>query len=320
MDRKLFRGVGPAAITPMHADGTIDFDGFAEHLEFLISGGVHFLVPCGTTGESATMTPEEQVRVIEKAVEVSAGRVPVMAGAGTNDTREAVERARAAVRAGADAILSVSPYYNKPTQEGLYRHYLSIADAAQVPVFVYTVPGRTAGNVLPETLFRLAEKHEMIAGVKEASGDMSQVMAILRDRPEGFLVLSGEDHLTYAMIALGADGVISVVANQVPARFSEMVEAALAADYPRALRIHYHLLELMAANFYETNPIPVKTGLEIMGHHKAHFRLPLCEMGEKNRERLKAALERAEVELKRPASSGAGRSAAKVAAAARAEA
>jgi 4-hydroxy-tetrahydrodipicolinate synthase len=233
--------------------------------------------------------------------------VPVMAGAGTNDTREAVERARAAVRAGADAILSVSPYYNKPTQEGLFRHYMAIADAARVPVFVYTVPGRTAGNVLPETLFRLAEKHEMIAGVKEASGDMSQVMAILRDRPENFLVLSGEDHLTFAMIALGGDGVISVVANQVPARFAEMVDAALASDYQRARSIHYQLLELMAANFYETNPIPVKTGLEIMGHHKAHFRLPLCEMGEKNRERLKAALERAGVEVKRPNLTGEAR-------------
>ena len=283
MDRKLFRGVGPAVVTPMRSDGSIDFEGFAEHIEFLIGGGVHFLVPCGTTGESATMTADEQVQVIEKAVEVAGGRVPIMAGAGTNDTREAVERARNAVRAGADAILSVSPYYNKPTQEGLYRHYMAIADAARVPVFVYTVPGRTAGNVLPETLFRLAEKHEMIAGVKEASGDMSQVMAILRDRPESFLVLSGEDHLTFPMIALGGDGVISVVANEVPARFSEMVEAALAADYPSARMIHYQLLELMQANFYETNPIPVKTALEIMGHGKAHFRLPLCVMADKNR-------------------------------------
>jgi 4-hydroxy-tetrahydrodipicolinate synthase len=303
MDRKLFRGVGPAVVTPMHADGSVDLDGYAEHLEFLIGGGVHFLVPCGTTGESATLSADEQLRVLEKTVEVAAGRTPILAGAGTNDTREACERARAAVRAGADAVLSVTPYYNKPTQEGLYRHFMSVAEAADAPVFVYTVPGRTACNVLPETLFRLAEGHPMIAGVKEASGDMGQVMAILRDRPEGFLVLSGEDHLTFPMIAMGGDGVISVVANEVPARFSEMVEAALAADYPRALEIHFHLLQLMQANFYETNPIPVKTALEIMGHHDAHFRLPLCEMSEKNRERLRQALEQAGVETRRSAGS-----------------
>jgi 4-hydroxy-tetrahydrodipicolinate synthase len=251
------------------------------------------------------MSADEQVRVIERTVEVAAGRVPILAGAGTNDTSEACERARAAVRAGADAVLSVTPYYNKPTQEGLYRHFMAVAEAADAPVFVYTVPGRTSCNVLPETLFRLADGHPMIAGVKEASGDMSQVMAILKDRPEGFLVLSGEDHLTFPMIALGGDGVISVVANEVPARFSEMVDAALAADYARALEIHYQLLQLMQANFYETNPIPVKTALEIMGHHEAHFRLPLCEMSEKNRERLRQALEQAGVETRRaPGGSG----------------
>jgi 4-hydroxy-tetrahydrodipicolinate synthase len=290
----------------MHSDGAVDLGGFAEHVEFLIGGGVHFLVPCGTTGESATLSADEQIRVIEKSAEVAGGRVPIMAGAGTNNTHEAVERARAAVRAGADAVLSVTPYYNKPTQEGLYRHFMAVADGAGVPVFVYTVPGRTSCNVLPETLFRLAERHPMIAGVKEASGDMSQVMAILRDRPEGFLVLSGEDHLTFPMIALGGDGVISVLANEVPARFSEMVEAALAADYRSARPIHFQLLELMQANFYETNPIPVKTALEIMGRHQAHFRLPLCEMSDKNRERLEAALERAGVEIRRPTSGGSG--------------
>jgi 4-hydroxy-tetrahydrodipicolinate synthase len=295
MDRRRFRGVGPAVITPMNADGSVDLEGFAEHVRFLIDGGVHFLVPCGTTGESVTLTVKEQAQLIEKCVELAAGRIPVMAGAGTNDTREAAERVRRAVEAGADGILSVSPYYNKPTQEGLYRHYMELADAAGVPLFVYTVPGRTAGNVLPETLFRLAEAHEMIAGVKEASGDMSQVMQILRDRQDDFIVLSGEDHLTFAMVALGGDGVISVVANEVPAPMSEMVDAALASDYPRARSIHYRLLELMQANFVETNPIPVKTALEMMGRHPAHFRLPLCEMADKNRERLQRALEAAGV-------------------------
>jgi 4-hydroxy-tetrahydrodipicolinate synthase len=283
----------------MREDGSLDLEAYGEHVEFLIGGGVHFLVPCGTTGESATLTTDEQIRLIETTVELAGGRVPVMAGAGTNDTRTAAERARAAVRAGAEAVLSVTPYYNKPTQEGLYRHYMEVADAASAPVFAYTVPGRTSCNLLPETLFRLAEGHELIAGVKEASGDMSQVMAILRDRPEGFLVLSGEDHLTFPMIALGGDGVISVVANEVPARMAEMVDAALAADHRAARDIHYKLLRLMEANFIETNPIPVKTALEIMGRQKAHFRLPLCEMASKNRERLRDALEQAGVELPR---------------------
>lgn len=296
MDGIRFRGVGPAAVTPMHEDGSLDLDAFADHLEFLIAGGVHFLVPCGTTGESATMTAEEQLRVIEKAVEVAAGRVPVMAGAGTNDTREAAERARAAAKAGADGVLSVSPYYNKPTQEGLYRHYMKVADAAAIPLFVYNVPGRTSSNVLPETLFRLAEQHEGVAGVKEASGDMTQVMTILRDRPEGFLVLSGEDHLTFPIVALGGDGVISVVANEVPARMSEMVDAALAGDHGLAKDLHYQLLPLMRVNFVETNPIPVKTALEMMGRFPAHFRLPLHELSEQNREPLREALELAGVD------------------------
>jgi 4-hydroxy-tetrahydrodipicolinate synthase len=292
----------------MHADGSVDMEGFVEHVKFMIEGGVHFLVPCGTTGESVTLTQQEQTRLIEKSVELAAGRIPVVAGAGTNDTREAVEKVKRAVGAGADAILSVSPYYNKPTQEGLYRHYMQLADAARVPLFVYTVPSRTAGNVLPETLFRLAEAHEMIAGVKEASGDMDQVMKILRDRPDGFLVLSGEDHLTFAMVALGGDGVISVAANQVPGPMSEMVDAAFAGDWGGAREIHYRLLELMKANFVETNPIPVKTGLEMMGHHPAHFRLPLCEMAEKNRSVLEKALAAAGVAL---ASGGGAAAAAK---------
>lgn len=296
-ERERFRGVGPAVVTPMRVDGSLDLEAYADHLEFLIAGGVHFLVPCGTTGESATMTADEQLRVIGKTVEVAEGRVPVVAGAGTNDTREAAERATAAAEAGADGILSVSPYYNKPTQEGLFRHYMTLADAAGIPLFVYNVPGRTASNVLPETLFRLAERHEMIVGVKEASGDMDQVMTILRDRPEDFLVLSGEDHLTLAMIALGGDGVISVVANEVPARMSELVGAALAGNYTTAMRIHSVLLPLMRANFIETNPIPVKAALEMMGRFPAHYRLPLCELSAGSREPLREALAVAGVEL-----------------------
>jgi 4-hydroxy-tetrahydrodipicolinate synthase len=297
MDRLRLRGVGPALVTPMHEDGALDLAGFDAHVEFVISEGVHFVVPCGTTGESVTLSSAEQIQVIEHTVAAARGRVPVLAGAGSNDTRQAAEKAKAAAAAGADAVLCVTPYYNKPTQEGLFRHYMKVADAAGVPVYVYNVPGRTSGNILPETLFRLAESHELIAGVKESSGDLDQVMTILRDRPEGFDVLSGEDNLTLAMIALGGEGVISVAANEVPGPMSRMVEAALAGELTTARAIHYRLLDLMRVNFIETNPIPVKTGLEMMGHHPAHFRLPLCELSEKSRPRLRAAIEAAGVDL-----------------------
>jgi 4-hydroxy-tetrahydrodipicolinate synthase len=292
-----FRGVGPALITPMRADGSVDLDAFAEHVRFCVDGGVHFVVPCGTTGESATLDADEQARVIERCVEVAGGKVPVMAGAGTNSTAEACARARAAAEAGADAILSVTPYYNKPTAEGLYRHYLEVADAARIPVFVYNVPGRTGCNVPPATLFRIAEGHELIAGVKEASGDIQQLMTIVAERPDGFVVLSGEDYLTFLLVAMGGDGAISVVANEAPAPFSEMLDAALAADWTRARELHYRLLPLMRANFIESNPIPVKTALELMGRGKAHFRAPLCELSDENLPALRRALEQAGIEL-----------------------
>jgi 4-hydroxy-tetrahydrodipicolinate synthase len=276
----------------------VDLDAFAEHVRFCVDGGVHFLVPCGTTGESATMDPDEQARVIERCVEVARGKVPVMAGAGTNSTSEACARARAAAAAGADAILSVTPYYNKPTPEGLYRHYMEVADAARVPTFVYNVPSRTGSNVTPATLLRIAEGHELIAGVKEAAGDMPQLMTILAERPEGFVVLSGEDYLTLPLMGLGGDGAISVIANEMPAATAELVDAALGADWDRARDLHYRLLPLMRANFLESNPIPVKTALELMGHGKAHFRAPLCELGPEHLPALRRALEQAGVELR----------------------
>ena len=296
-DRNRFRGLGPALITPMREDGSLDLEAFGEQVRFCVGGGVHFLVPCGTTGESATLEPSEQLQVIERCVEVAAGEVPVMAGAGTNNTKEACARAHAAGAAGADAILSVSPYYNKPSPEGLYRHYMMIADTARVPVFVYNVPSRTASNVTSDTLLRLAENHELIAGVKEASGDIQQVMTILKDRPNGFLVLSGEDHLTFAMMALGGDGAISVTANEVPEMMSEMMNAALAGDWEAARKAHYHLLPLVRMNFIETNPVPVKTALELMGRGPANFRAPLCELSAEHRDALRQALERAGVAL-----------------------
>lgn len=288
--RSRFHGVGPALVTPMTADGSLDLDAFRGHARRAVDAGVHFVVPCGTTGESATMTAGEQARVIEACVEAVDGRVPVMAGAGTNDTRHARELARGAAEAGADAVLSVSPYYNKPGQEGIFRHYEAVAEAAGVPVFVYNVPGRTGGNVEPETLFRLAEACENVAGVKEASGDMQQVMTILRDRPEGFAVLSGEDHLTFAIMALGGDGVISVVANEAPREMARMCDALADGRLREARRLHERLLPLMRANFAETNPVPVKAAMQLLRRFEAHYRLPLVPPSEATLETLRKAL------------------------------
>ena len=274
MENTRFSGTGVALVTPFRGDGSLDVEGLRKHVEFQIESGVGIMVPGGTTGEGATLSTEEQRLVISTTVEAAQGRAPVLAGAGGNDTADVVRKARAARDAGADGILSVSPSYNKPTQRGLIEHYRAIAGAVDCPVIIYNVPGRTASNVLPETVLTLAEI-ENIAGVKEASGDVDQVMTLIRERPEGFTILSGDDALTFPLLAAGADGVISVVANLAPTLMSQMVERALGGDYDGARELHYRLLPLMRAIFVETNPIPVKAALEIMGHRQAHFRLPL---------------------------------------------
>lgn len=289
-DPATFRGVGTALVTPFREDGTPDLDAFSAHVEFQIRGGVDFLVPCGTTGESATLDDDEQRTLIRTAVTASAGRVPVMAGAGTNDTAHAVRLARNAAEAGAHAVLSVSPYYNKPNASGLLRHYEAVADAAGVGVVVYNVPGRTGANIPPDTLFRLAAVDGVI-GVKEASGNVEQIMTVIQGRPEGFLVLSGDDALTLPLIAAGAEGVISVASNEAPDRMSRLVRAALDGDLSAARREHYALFPLMRANFLDTNPVPVKTALELMGRMTARFRLPLAPMDEAAAQRLAAALQ-----------------------------
>lgn len=291
-DTVRFRGVGVALVTPFLEDGSPDLETFARHVEFQIAGGVDFLVPCGTTGESATMRDAEQRAVIEAAVAAARGRVPVMAGAGTNDTTHACHLARAAADAGADAILTVSPYYNKPNAKGLVQHYRAVAESAGVGVVVYNVPGRTGANILPDTLFRLAEIDGVI-GVKEASGDVEQVMTVIQGRPEGFVVLSGDDALTLPLMAAGAEGVISVAANEAPAGMATLAAALLAGDLATARREHYRLYPLMRANFVDTNPVPVKTALEMMGRMTARFRLPLAPMDEPAKERLAAALDAA---------------------------
>ncbi len=263
-----------ALVTPFRDDRSVDVEDLRKHVEFQIQNGVNIMVPCGTTGEGATLTSDEQRLVISTTVEAAQGRAPVLAGAGGSDTADVVRRARAAREAGADGILSVSPAYNKPTQRGLIEHYRAVAGAVDCPVIIYNVPGRTASNVLPETVLTLAEI-ENITGVKEASGDLNQIMTLIRERPDGFTILSGDDALTFPLLACGADGVISVVANLAPTLMSQMVETALGGDYEGARELHYRLLPLMRAIFVETNPIPVKAALEIMGHREAHYRLPL---------------------------------------------
>jgi len=290
-----FRGVGVALVTPFSDDGGLDLDAFRRHAGRMVEGGIDYLVPCGTTGEAATLSAHEQIRVIETAVEVSAGRVPVVAGASANATAEAVARTRAAEAAGADAILSVAPYYNKPPQQGLFEHFSAVASATDLPIILYNVPGRTSSNILPETVLRLAEIPNVVA-VKEASGSFDQFGTLLAQRPDGFLVLSGDDELTLPMVALGADGLISVVANEAPAETAAMVHAALAGDLERARALHYRLLALMRANFVETNPIPVKTGVELVFGDPARFRLPLVPLSPGGRQKLAAAIAAAGLE------------------------
>lgn len=278
-----------ALVTPFREDGSVDVDALRQHVDFQIDGGVAVMVPCGTTGESATLSAEEQALVIRETVAAARGRALVMGGAGGSDTADVCRRARAAREAGADAILSVSPAYNKPSQRGLIEHYRTVAGAVDCPLFIYNVPGRTASNVRPETVLALSAV-ENIAGVKEASGDMDQVMTLIRERPDGFLVLSGEDNLTFPLIAAGADGVISVVANEAPSLMSRMVRAAMEGRYDEARTLHYRLLPLMRANFVETNPGPVKAALALMGRMEARYRLPLVPLGPESEPILRSAL------------------------------
>ena len=287
-----FRGVGVALVTPMGPDGAVDEEALHHHAAFQCEAGSDVLVPCGTTGESATLAPAEHQRVVEVTVDASAGRRPIMAGAGGNDTARVLELAHASVEAGADALLSVSPAYNKPTPAGLLAHYSAIAEAVDVPVVLYNVPGRTASNVPPEVVLELAHIDNVI-GVKEASGDLEQVMTLIDGRPEDFPVLSGDDSLTLPMLSVGADGVISVVANQAPRMFSDMVHAALDGAWEDARALHYRLLPLMRANFLETNPILVKAGLALMGRVRENYRLPLVGPRDETRAAVAEALREA---------------------------
>lgn len=291
MKRKiLFRGTGTALITPFTTGGSVDEKALRRLVRFQIQNGVEAIIPVGTTGEGATLSDAEQDSVIRIVVEEAKQKVKIIAGAGANDTSKVITLANRAVDAGADAVLCVTPYYNKPTQEGLYRHYAVIAESVDAPIVVYNVPGRTACNIEAETVLSLAEEIPNIVGIKEASGNFSQIMEILKNRPKGFGVWSGDDSITLPLISLGADGVISVVSNEVPRMFSNLVRLALKGKFSEALKIQYHLLPLMNFNFIESSPIPVKAVMAAMGLIEEAYRLPLVPLSDKHCAKLQTIL------------------------------
>jgi 4-hydroxy-tetrahydrodipicolinate synthase len=271
---KEFVGCGTALVTPFRKDSSLDEEALRRTVRRQIEAGINFLVPCGTTGESPTLSGAEQKRVVEIAVEEARGKVPVMAGAGGNDTAHVIKMAREFEAIGAKGILSVSPYYNKPTQEGLFQHFKAIAGAVKVPVVLYNIPGRTGVNIEPPTMKRLAEI-DNIAGVKEASGNISQMATILDSVPDRFLVLSGDDGITLPLMALGGRGLVSVASNEIPGEMASIVRLALANDFAAAREIHRRYFPLMDVNFVETNPMPVKAGMALMGLIEPVFRLPM---------------------------------------------
>ena len=285
------RGCATALVTPFAGDGSVDEKRLRDLIEYQIAGNVRLLVPCGTTGESVTMTEEENKLVIRTTVELARGRAKVIAGTGSNSTAVTIKRSIAARELGVDAVLTVAPYYNKPTQEGLYAHFRAIAEAVDgLPVVIYNVPGRTSSNIAAETTLRLARDVANIVAVKEASGNLSQIMEILRSRPENFRVISGDDSLTLALIALGGEGLISVASNEAPALMSQLNDQALAGNWDEARKLHYRLLPLMEANFIESSPGPVKAGMALMGLLEENLRLPLVPVQEKTRARMREVL------------------------------
>jgi 4-hydroxy-tetrahydrodipicolinate synthase len=288
--RKKFQGTGTALVTPFKKDGALDEPALRRLIDLQIKGGVEALIPVGTTGESPSLTHEEHLRVFEIVKDQSKGRVKIFGGTGNNNTQKAIEQTRMAKKLGFDAALVVGPYYNKPTQEGYFQHYRAIAEAVDIPIIVYNVPGRTGGNIEAATSLRMAEEIPNVFAVKEASGNLAQIMEIARNKPDDFSLLSGDDAITLPLMALGGDGCISVVANQVPRQFSDLVRACLKNKWEKARAIHNVLLPLMNINFIESNPIPVKASLAMMGLIEEVYRLPLVAIGSRNREALQAVL------------------------------
>ena len=289
-----FEGCGTAIVTPFQNDSSLDEQTLRKLVQRQIQGGVHFLVPCGTTGENPTMTRKEHLRVVEITLEEAKGRVPVLAGAGGYNTAEVIELARELEAMGADGLLSVTPYYNKPTQEGLYQHYRAITNATRLPIVLYNVPGRCGTNLEPATVARLA-KISNIVGIKEASGNIGQMAALLNAVPDEFTVLAGDDSVALPLFALGGKGVISVAANEVPRQMAELCECGLTGDFAEARAIHRKYLPLMEINFVESNPIPVKAAMSLMGLLEPVWRLPLVAPKAENLQKIRAVLESLEI-------------------------
>ena len=287
--RTPFTGCGTALVTPFRRDGSVDEEGVCRLARRQIDAGIHFLVPCGTTGESPTLSEDERIRVVALVAEEAAGQVPVLAGAGGYNTREVIHVGRRMRDVGATGLLSVTPYYNKPTPEGLYQHYQAIASEAGLPIVVYNVPGRTGCNVDPATLLRLSGIPGVL-GVKEASGNVGQMCEICRAVPDSFLVLSGDDALTLPLMAVGGHGIISVASNEVPAEMARMVAAAERNDFAEARKLHRTLMPLMTVNFIESNPIPVKSAMAAMGLLEEVYRLPMVPPRDASRARIHEVL------------------------------
>jgi len=285
MADKTFRGTGVALVTPFTRDGSLDLEAVQSLVEWHLNSGMEMIVPAGTTGEAATLNRSEFGDLVGAVVQTVNGKVPVIAGTGTNNTRKVIEMSQFAESMGVDGVLVVSPYYNKPTQNGLYEHYKTVAGAIDIPVVLYNVPGRTGGNISAETTLRLAEIPNIVA-IKEASGNFSQIMHIIAHRPDDFSVLSGDDADAFQIVALGGDGVISVAANEVPAEFTAMIRLALAGDFGEARKLQYKLLPLMEGNFIETNPLPVKAVLAAMGKIQEVYRLPLVPMTDAHKQEI----------------------------------
>jgi 4-hydroxy-tetrahydrodipicolinate synthase len=285
----MFTGCGTAMVTPFQTDGSLDEATLRKLVRRQIDGGIDFLVPCGTTGESPTLTREEHLRAVGITVEESAGKVPVLAGAGGYNTHEVIELAKGCEKAGANGLLSVTPYYNKPTQEGLYQHYKAVAEAVSLPIVLYSVQGRTGVNIEPATVARLAGIKNII-GVKEASGNISQVANVIHDVPKDFIVVSGDDLMTIPVISLGGHGVISVVSNQIPKEMADLTRLARSGDYAGAQAIQRKFMPLFRVNFVESNPIPVKWGMSRMGLLEPVYRLPMVPPSEATKKLIEESL------------------------------
>jgi 4-hydroxy-tetrahydrodipicolinate synthase len=288
-DLKQLKGCGTALVTPFQEDKKIDENALKKFVQFQLDEGIDFLVPCGTTGESATLSLEEHLRVVEIVKETAADRVPIVAGAGGNNTHKVIQMAKEVEKLGVDALLSVTPYYNKPNQEGLYHHFKAIAESVHIPIILYNVPPRTNTNILPETVLRLS-KIENIVGIKEATGNISQISDQAMLYPDDFIMLSGDDINTLPIIALGGKGLISVASNEIPGKMSQFVHLCLDGKFAEARDLQKQIYPLMQANFLEVNPIPVKAALAMMGLIEENYRLPLVPITKENKEKMKKIL------------------------------